>query len=539
MAKKFSQFPSAASISPGDSVVGLKDGANTRFSFATVFSYMQSLFVPTARKVNNKALSSDITLDASDVGAVDAADVGVANGVASLDSNGKVPGTQLDLSGKQSTITASGILKGDGQGGVSAAVAGTDYGTYSKPSGGIPSTDMTSTVQTSLGKADTAYQKPSSGIPSSDMASGVQTSLGKADTAYQKPSGGIPASDLASGVIPSVPSAYTSDPAMDGTASPGSSGAWAKGDHVHPSDTSRVPVYGLGKNLLDNAYFVGGGSQLGDGVFPINQRGQTSYSGTGYGIDRWKQVWPGIQQVVRSDCLRMTAVSAVSTGNLVFCYFYCPKLPAGTYTLSFLVKEATGSGSWYYSSNASSGYGNVGNVKMLSGLVTKTFIATGNETSQSFYLWHQNALAVGDHLDIIAAKLECGSEQTLAHQENNAWVLNEIPDYGEELRKCQRYYFDTGANSTQGQVFIGLSNASGQVLSIMIPVPVSMNESNAMTITGIIGWVRGEGGAIGGYSLQSTTVLYKNAILIGVNASYGAMRTYGAYFTKLIFSAEQ
>ena len=60
--------------------------------------------------------------------------------------------------------------------------------------------------------------------------------------AYVKPSGGIPASDLASGVIPSVPSAYTSNPKMDGTASPGSSTAWAKGDHVHPHDTSRATV---------------------------------------------------------------------------------------------------------------------------------------------------------------------------------------------------------------------------------------------------------------------------------------------------------
>lgn len=58
-------------------------------------------------------------------------------------------------------------------------------GTYSKPSGGIPSTDMTTAVQTSLGKADTAYQKPSGGIPSTDLASAVQTSLGKADTALQ------------------------------------------------------------------------------------------------------------------------------------------------------------------------------------------------------------------------------------------------------------------------------------------------------------------------------------------------------------------
>lgn len=75
---------------------------------------------------------------------------------------------------------------------------------YDKPSTGIPSTDMTSDVQTSLGKADSAYQKPSGGIPDSDLTSAVQTSLDKADTAYQKPSGGIPASDLADGVIPDI-----------------------------------------------------------------------------------------------------------------------------------------------------------------------------------------------------------------------------------------------------------------------------------------------------------------------------------------------
>lgn len=81
------------------------------------------------------------------------------------------------------------------------------------------------------------YTKPSGGIPSSDMASAVQTSLGKADSAYQKPSGGIPASDLASGVIPTVPAAETSNPSALGTASPGSSTKWARGDHVHPKPT--------------------------------------------------------------------------------------------------------------------------------------------------------------------------------------------------------------------------------------------------------------------------------------------------------------
>ena len=56
---------------------------------------------------------------------------------------------------------------------------------YTKPSNGIPETDLASDVQTSLGKADSAYQKPSAGIPKTDLVEGVQTSLSKADTAVQ------------------------------------------------------------------------------------------------------------------------------------------------------------------------------------------------------------------------------------------------------------------------------------------------------------------------------------------------------------------
>lgn len=51
-------------------------------------------------------------------------------------------------------------------------------GYYTKPSSGIPKTDLASAVQTSLGKADTAYQKPSGGIPLTDLASNVQTVSG-------------------------------------------------------------------------------------------------------------------------------------------------------------------------------------------------------------------------------------------------------------------------------------------------------------------------------------------------------------------------
>ncbi len=51
--------------------------------------------VPTSRKVNNKALSADITLAAGDVGAIPVSQKGAAGGVAELDSSGKVPAAQL------------------------------------------------------------------------------------------------------------------------------------------------------------------------------------------------------------------------------------------------------------------------------------------------------------------------------------------------------------------------------------------------------------------------------------------------------------
>lgn len=68
---------------------------------------------------------------------------------------------------------------------------------YTKPTGGIPKSDLSSDVKTSLGKADTAlqsyteqytgtYSKPDGGIPKTDLDVNVQTSLSKADSALQE-----------------------------------------------------------------------------------------------------------------------------------------------------------------------------------------------------------------------------------------------------------------------------------------------------------------------------------------------------------------
>lgn len=96
---KFSEFPAAETPINADEVVGLHNGGNARFSLANLIllirSALTSVFVPQSRTINGQALSSDVALDASDVGAVDEAAVGAANGVASLGSDGKVPSAQL------------------------------------------------------------------------------------------------------------------------------------------------------------------------------------------------------------------------------------------------------------------------------------------------------------------------------------------------------------------------------------------------------------------------------------------------------------
>lgn len=95
--------------------------------------------VPISRKVNGKALSADISLSASDVGArasswtpsaadvgaIPATEKGAASGVASLGSDGKVPSGQLPAIPTQATVTP--LMAGLGYVGDSAKYAKEDH----------------------------------------------------------------------------------------------------------------------------------------------------------------------------------------------------------------------------------------------------------------------------------------------------------------------------------------------------------------------------------------------------------------------------
>lgn len=180
-------------------------------------------------------------------------------------------------------------------------------------------------------------------------------------------------------------------------------------------------------NLLDNWYFVGGGSQRGNGVFPINQKGQTTYTASGITIDRWK----GGEKVVLSASYTEFVNTSTSARA-----FYSQKLTTAAATIAgqkCTISILTSDGSLY------SATGTVGAAS--SGTRSPSIDFGGN----SFFLSQDSSgatvtLAVSNgSVKLKAVKLEIGDYQTLAHQEVSTWVLNGIPDYKNELEKCQRY----------------------------------------------------------------------------------------------------
>lgn len=142
----------------------------------------------------------------------------------------------------------------------------------------------------------------------------------------------------------------------------------------------------------------------------------------------------------------------------------------------------------------------VGSVLMSDGdLYTGTFVYNGvPDQGQTFFAnsrlgMYIQKLSTGltqveinsyaDNVKARAVGLELGSQQTLAHQENGVWVLNEIPDYGEQLRRCQRYYQRLKASS--GYMRFGISQPyTDTAAGVFIPLQGEMRTVPTMSSSG-------------------------------------------------------
>lgn len=168
--------------------------------------------------------------------------------------------------------------------------------------------------------------------------------------------------------------------------------------------------YRTNPNLLDNWYFGR----------PVNQRGQVEYTGDKYTVDRWHLTSDGVLTVA-DEGIRLTSGALFEPLE---------------YELSSFLKGKTVTYSFFFADNTlvtksaviPSTWGNwdslieIGDMQLI-----------GLESGKRIWVRYSSTTTA------VAAKLELGSTQTLAHKEGDKWVLNEIPDFGEQLRRCTYY----------------------------------------------------------------------------------------------------
>lgn len=233
-------------------------------------------------------------------------------------------------------------------------------------------------------------------------------------------------------------------------------------------------------NLLDNWYFGR----------PVNQRGQTEYTGNmAFIIDRWRMRGTTATVTLEDDGLVINCDGG-SFNSIVQSYGVPAQLLGKKVTLSVLVTENTnntesfieiGSGS----NSAAAGTVLGGNLKFTgTGLfsLTMDLPATMPNNYLNFIICAGNPTTAGARFKAVAAKLELGSTQTLAHREGDKWVLNEVPDYGEQLRRCQRYYRRwTGADNKPLGVAV---RRESKLLELVLSLNTAMRVAPSLTFNG-------------------------------------------------------
>ena len=210
-------------------------------------------------------------------------------------------------------------------------------------------------------------------------------------------------------------------------------------------------------NLLDNWYFGR----------PVNQRGKSEYTGSGYTVDRWTAK----EGVVSLSSGGLTLQNSTWLDQMIE-----NLIENRIYTISLLTANGV----------LLAGTGLLNKDSFISVRIDGGgYIDISYHADVSRYYMELARADAAQPLSILAAKLELGPTQTLAHREGDKWVLNEVPDYGEQLRRCQRYYFTSnGLIGTSGC----LTGGKGTI-NVDISLPVSMRTKPSVigtpTVTGV------------------------------------------------------
>lgn len=241
-----------------------------------------------------------------------------------------------------------------------------------------------------------------------------------------------------------------------------------------------APYVVVNENLLDNAYFVGGGSQQGGGQFPLNSRRATSYAGSTKGIDRW-QAYNNIALSVGADYITLTPASAQQT----WLQNVPADIPNGTpYTVSVFTDKGL------FTATAV-----MPNVAICYATTdTGSYTCFYQPSSKTFRIY--NSTASSGVLNLKACKLELGPKQTLGRQVNGVWVLNEIPNFAEEVARCNPVHtYNLGTLSANAS--ITLDPNTGIYSSVETQIRATQGGAYTITLTAPTGYTITDGDTSG------------------------------------------
>lgn len=265
--------------------------------------------------------------------------------------------------------------------------------------------------------------------------------------------------------------------------------------------------------------FSGGNAiiQIGGTNYFVQPGGYVlGYTGTGYTIDRWcTDIDNGGVVLAGSNGITLTSQGMYWGERLS----NIADLSGKTMTASVLMSDGS----------------------LFCGTVV---IAWALNAPQSFFdnsLINVYANKIGDNLaqfeiasnavnvSILAAKLEFGPTQTLAHQENGQWVLNEVPEYGEQLRRCQRYFWRfSPPQYVAGAIAFGIDANTARAI---IYLPEQMRTSPTLNLDACAGlFLTGASGDIFGMTTSGVWI-GPNVVCIDFKKN-GAFEANAPYFVR-------
>lgn len=271
-------------------------------------------------------------------------------------------------------------------------------------------------------------------------------------------------------------------------------------DQFGPSaGTTPVVVYATYARPIDN------GVELGLYI-PLNNivRG---YTGNGYTVDRWG-ILNNVTATLQNASLN---IAYTESGWNLYTFLDNVLIPGTTYTLSCLYKASGnpirlvctwGTNKFFFNEQAP--ISDDWTLAEITGTIPADASIDINE------IVVQSLGSGAGNFSLKAIKLEIGPTQTLAHREGDKWVLNEIPNFGEQLSRCKWYHQRIKASSSYMRFGVSTPYSSTSA-GVFIPFSGEMRKIPVVSFGGNFALFDGQN--FHSVTLSSDTLSPYNAIL--------------------------